>query len=689
MWKRSLIRRSYPLPAGKPGPRLSSWAFPVPRFTLRMAATLIDWALLALAASGLFTARDLLETNGLVLAVPSQTWAELAVLSVLFFLYFGCYRFFGTTPGKALFHLRLERAGTRARVGMGRAWLREVVLKILPITLVALLSQLPAIRVWLPGAYVLVPCFPVLQALLVGFFRSDGRQLADLLLDTRVVGASRTGPYARWVGAFTSSRSLAFQACLGLALVTARYAEQARWMVAEPNALYERYRPAIVRIEVSRLGTPVATGTGFFISEDGVLVTNDHVLAPALRPGMGATFLLADGRRIDRFRIGACSDERNIDLCVAKLDVRPDRWLSPKPGPVKIGDEALLIGHPLSFDFSLSQGIVSGLRQEKRSRQGNYRVGAQALPISSIQFTAPVSPGNSGGPVFNRYGELLGVVTSAFFLPETAGLNFGISQEEVFRYAKRIEGWRDPRIESDLILGEHRTEESRLQKLVFQPAMRSLAEGRGLDPMYFRHLTMDQSYRKYGLWLPRDVMAPAPGDGCRRSARGTGSTLVCPDYRSDGKIQIDIDQAPKGELAYVATIVRPSAFLPYWRWMGIGSRGNHVQEDRGQPRAEAFRCERIRFPGLGGPATLCTQVAYNVPYLNSVTSLVVAQREEDGVLIGAFGVSDSDALRARQFQGAQVAVRSFEFEGFLDIGLKAARSVASEDSRLVPRPSPR
>ncbi len=680
MWNRTLIRRSFPVPTGKAKARPAPWVFPVPRFTLRMAATILDWALLVFSSLFASTLRVLLARFGLSVSKSNAFSLDCVLILALFFLYFGfCYRYLGTTAGKTLFHLRLERAETRARVGFVRAFLREFGFKVVPIAVASFLSLLPAVRSWLPGAYVLVPCLPVLQALFFGLFRTDGRMLADLLLDTRVVGAPRSGRYARWLGALTSRRSLAFQACLGLALLAARYGEHARWMVADPATLYERFRPAIVRIELTHLGVPVATGTGFFISDDGVLITNDHVLGPALRPGMGAIFHLADGTKLDRFQIGGCSDERNIDLCVARLNVRPEIWLRPKESKVKVGESAIIIGHPLSFDFSLSQGVISGLREDKRSRQANYRVGSSARAISSIQFTAPISPGNSGGPVFNRYGELLGVATAAYFSPETTGLNFGIDQKEVFRYARRFNAWHEPHVESHLIREEQQREETRLLGQVFAPARKALEEGHGLDPAHFRHFGTELLDRKYGFWLPRDVVAPSPAEGCRRGSRGQASVLVCADYKSEGRIQIEVREGMKNELRFLPIGYRPYTFLPYWGLLGVDLRhSNKMGVDLSAPRTESFHCARTR-PGanMATGATICTQTAYNVPSESSVTRLVVLQRDEDGVVIVAFGISDSDGVKVREFEGAELAALSFEFEGYFETGAVPTRGVAS------------
>jgi hypothetical protein len=179
--------------------------------------------------------------------------------------------------------------------------------------------------------------------------------------------------------------------------------------------------------------------------------------------------------------------------------------------------------------------------------------------------------------------------------------------------------------------------------------------------------------------LPRDVIGPTPNEGCQRLSRGGTAAVLCPDYRTGGEIRAEIHSEAPGYLVSSTASLRPSDFLPLWERFGVDLRDAYRGRDvAGGPRAEIFRCERYRYGGaLGAQGTLCTQTVYDVPRINATASLVAFQRDEDGVLMVAFGVSDTASFKARVFQGAQIAARSFEFEGYLRDPRELQRGVAS------------
>lgn len=88
--------------------------------------------------------------------------------------------------------------------------------------------------------------------------------------------------------------------------------------------LFRRYSPAVVRIELRQHGVPISVGAGFFVSDDGALVTNHHVARSAIgNSDITAEFTLHDKRVIREFKVASCGDERNVDLCLLKLPVKP------------------------------------------------------------------------------------------------------------------------------------------------------------------------------------------------------------------------------------------------------------------------------------------------------------------------------------------------------------------------------
>lgn len=141
-----------------------------------------------------------------------------------------------------------------------------------------------------------------------------------------------------------------------------------------------------------------AYGSAFFISKDGYLVTNHHVIENASR----ISITLNDRRELDATLVG--SDERTD---IALLKVNGASFPELKIGDsnqLKVGEPVLAIGSPFGFDYSASAGIVSA-----KSRNMS---GETSVPF--IQTDAALNPGNSGGPLFNQRGEVVGVNSRIF-----------------------------------------------------------------------------------------------------------------------------------------------------------------------------------------------------------------------------------------------------------------------------------
>ena len=141
-----------------------------------------------------------------------------------------------------------------------------------------------------------------------------------------------------------------------------------------------------------------AYGSAFFISKDGYLLTNHHVVEDASK----VTIMLNDRREIDAKVVG--SDERTD---VALLKVEGNNFPSLSVGNVdqlKVGQPVLAIGSPFGFDYSASAVIVSG-----KSRN---MMGETSVPF--IQTDVALNPGNSGGPLFNQQGQVVGVNSRIF-----------------------------------------------------------------------------------------------------------------------------------------------------------------------------------------------------------------------------------------------------------------------------------
>jgi hypothetical protein len=154
-------------------------------------------------------------------------------------------------------------------------------------------------------------------------------------------------------------------------------------------------------------GHPVAQGTGFLASKDGRIVTNYHVIKGA----SSAIVKLPDGAFYDVDGVVAFDKAR--DLAVIKAHGQNFRVATlGNSDRVQVGDEIVAIGSPLSLESTVSSGIVSGIRTIKEEG-GKF-----------LQITAPISPGSSGGPLFNMAGEVVGITT--LYLKGGENLNFAI-----------------------------------------------------------------------------------------------------------------------------------------------------------------------------------------------------------------------------------------------------------------------
>ncbi len=178
--------------------------------------------------------------------------------------------------------------------------------------------------------------------------------------------------------------------------------------------LVRRIKPSAVAIETfdARGGT-VSRGSGFFIGPDRV-VTNRHVIERSSR----AEVHLADGRKFPVKGVLAIDGEG--DLALLQVDVPAG---AARPLPIvrtvpQEGESIVVVGNPFGLEGSVSNGIVSAVREIS----GYGRI---------IQITAPISPGSSGSPVVNMYGQVIGVATLQ--AAEGQSLNFAVPAERILQ----------------------------------------------------------------------------------------------------------------------------------------------------------------------------------------------------------------------------------------------------------------
>jgi S1-C subfamily serine protease len=195
------------------------------------------------------------------------------------------------------------------------------------------------------------------------------------------------------------------------------------------SSVISRAGPAVVHVAIERKGRAGGMGSGLVLASDGLVMTNSHVVS-----GAGAIrLLMADGQQAQARILG---NDPHTDIAVLRADTHlqaPALGFADS-GKLTQGQIAIALGNPLGFDQTATAGIVSATGRSLRAETGR-------LIDDVIQTDAALNPGNSGGPLVNSRGDVIGINTAV--IRGAQGICFSVASNtaldvlsQVLRYGK-------------------------------------------------------------------------------------------------------------------------------------------------------------------------------------------------------------------------------------------------------------
>ena len=193
-----------------------------------------------------------------------------------------------------------------------------------------------------------------------------------------------------------------------------------------PEDVYASYEESVVGINCEtttnvygQLSTAAVAGTGFVLTSDGYIITNNHVVEDANEGSIRVS--LINGSTYDAVIVGT---EPDNDVALLKIEATGLKPVSiGDSDALVVGERVCAIGNPLGeLTNTLSVGYVSALNRE---------VNADGKPISMLQTDCAINPGNSGGPLFDMNGNVIGITTAKYASDELEGLGFAIPINDV------------------------------------------------------------------------------------------------------------------------------------------------------------------------------------------------------------------------------------------------------------------
>ncbi|HEY3469770.1 MAG TPA: trypsin-like peptidase domain-containing protein [Amycolatopsis sp.] len=267
--------------------------------------------------------------------------------------------------------------------------------------------------------------------------RSGGKLLAGVALVALLVGGIAGGT----VGYLTGGSS----GPVGNALDAPKPAQQTGNAPAgSVEAVAQKLSPSVVELQVAGQ-QGAGEGSGFVISTDGYILTNNHVVEVAANGGQ-IQAVFQDGKKAAAKIIGR---DPTTDIAVVKVDGASN--LTPvelgRSDDLRVGQSVVAIGSPFELAGTVTSGIVSSLHRPVRAGGGQ---GGQETVMDAVQTDAAINPGNSGGPLANMSGQVIGI-NSAIYSPQSAsgqgqggsesgnvGIGFAIPIDQARRTADTI-----------------------------------------------------------------------------------------------------------------------------------------------------------------------------------------------------------------------------------------------------------
>lgn len=267
--------------------------------------------------------------------------------------------------------------------------------------------------------------------------KGSGKRIAALILACAIVGGGAGVGGAALYGHFNGSASTTiYEAVDHPQVQTVVNSNSGKAMT--PEQLYAANLGSCVGITVStttvnifgQATTSAASGSGFVLTQDGYIVTNYHVIEDAVKDSsVSITVSFHDGSSYPATLVGG---EEDNDVAVLKIEASGLQTVTlGDSDQLKVGQAVMAIGNPLGeLTYSLTDGLISALDRLITTGSGN-----DSTTMNMLQTNCAINPGNSGGPLFNSYGEVIGITTAKYSTSSSGtnveGLGFAIPINDV------------------------------------------------------------------------------------------------------------------------------------------------------------------------------------------------------------------------------------------------------------------